>query len=541
MTGEPGAAPVVTVVPDETLASRVGEVRRSARTGLAGLAGAAASGLFGFLLTVVVTRGFGVSGAGGFYALIAIVTVAAAVCCLGADTGLLWALPRRGVSVGALLGVAMLPPLVLSLAVAAAGGAGAAGLAPHLLPGDTGLPLLRWAFGAVPAAVATSLLLSAVRSLYPIGRYVAVQFLLLPAGRLLVVGAAALAGGGVVAGAAGWLLPIAVAGLAGALLVARHIPGTGTHVDGPVRGWRDFWRFAAPRSVSAAIDSASMWVGVLLTAVLAGQAEAGVFAAVGRYVLAGQLAMQGLRVAVAPQLSRLLAAGQRAEAAAVHQHTTTWVLVLSWPVYLLLAFFAPAFLRLFGGGFVAGAHALTVLALAMLVNVGLGNVQTLLLMSGRSRWHLLAVSIGLTATVGGSIVLVPRYGALGAAVCWGTGIVLENVIAAFGARRAVGAPLLGGGPARAAGLVTVTVGAACLSMLAMAGRNVTGLLGTVLVLAALAAGLLSTRRGRGLLRAEVGALRGTSSSSRPAAGERSGRGQVAAGGAETIRNRRGRS
>ena len=52
-----------------------------------------------------------------------------------------------------------------------------------------------------------------------------------------------------------------------------------------------------------------------MTAALAGQADAGVFGAVGRYVLAGQLAMQGLRVAVTPQLSRLLGAGRRAEAA----------------------------------------------------------------------------------------------------------------------------------------------------------------------------------------------------------------------------------
>ena len=177
---------------------------------------------------------------------------------------------------------------------------------------------------------------------------------------------------------------------------------------------------------------------MLLTAALAGPADAGVFGAVGRYVLAGQLAMQGLRVAVSPQLSRLLGRGERAAAAAVHRQLTTWGLVLSWPVYLLLAVFALAFLQLFGPEFTAGVPAMTVLALAMLVNTGVGNVQSLLLMGGRSGLHLVATVAGLTVTVSLGLWLIPAHGATGAAVAWAAGIATENLAAAGFARSVVG-------------------------------------------------------------------------------------------------------
>jgi O-antigen/teichoic acid export membrane protein len=468
-----------------------------------GLAGAGVSGLFGLVLTVVVTRGYGTTGAGAFFALVGVVTVAGALCCLGADTGLVWALPRQRDAAAGILTVAVLPPLLAAAALTAAGLGLAPALAGYLLPaaGPTGVILLRCTVVALPVAVAMTLLLAAVRAVRPIGGYVAVQFLLLPISRPVLVGAAAAAGAGLVAAMLGWLLPLAFATIVCAALLVRPVRG-----GGGMRPWRRFWGFAGPRAASATIDASSMWVGVLLTTVLAGQAQAGVFGAVGRYVLAGQLAMQGLRVAVAPQLSALLGAGRTADAAAVHRQTTTWIIVLSWPVYGLLAVFGPGFLRLFGSGFGAGSAALTVLALAMLVNVGLGNVQTLLLMSGASRAHLAATVAGLAVTVAAGIALIPRYGALGAACAWAGGIVVENTIAATVARRVVGQPLLAGS-LRTAGGVAAVLAAVSAVAVPVAGRGVAGLFVALGALAVAGAVLLAVPDVRRRLRHTAATLR----------------------------------
>jgi O-antigen/teichoic acid export membrane protein len=495
---------------------------RGARSSLVGLAGAAVSGLFGFVLAVVLARGFGPAGSGAIFAAIGLLTVTAAICCLGADTGLVWALPRRlsgRTAVGApggLLTVALVPPMIISIFVAGAGWPAAGPLAEFFLPaaGPVGARLILVALIAVPVTVAMTILLSAVRAARPITSYATVQFVLLPVGRPILVGAVALASGGVVAATAGWALPAVAAVVACLLLIRRPLGLIDFGALRPAPGaWRPFWSFALPRAVSAAIDSGSMWVGVLLTAALASQADAGVFGGVGRYVLAGQLAMQGLRVAIAPQLSQLLGAGRDRDAAAVHRQATVWSILLCWPVYLLLAIFAPAFLALFGGGFVAGAGAMAILAGAMLVNVGLGTVQTVLLMSGRSRAHLVATAAGLACTVGFGLWWIPAGGLIGAAGAWAAGIVVENVVAAVAARAVIGPAVLSREALAAAGIVTAVVGSAGAGAVALGGRGLTGLLLAVALLVCTLGAALTRRRLRTLITAEVSVLRGAAESS----------------------------
>ncbi|NJP33831.1 lipopolysaccharide biosynthesis protein [Micromonospora thermarum] len=491
------------------------EIQRSARSGVAGLAGAAANGLFGFVLAVVITRGFGTAGSGLLFAAIGVVTVAAALCTLGAETGLIWTLPRRRMGprgdAARVLPVALLPPLAAGLVVGAVGMVASDALAPRLLDDSRtdGGALLAMTFAAVPVVVLMTLLLAALRCARSIRAYVLVQSILLPVARPLLVGAAVLVGGGLLAGMAAWLVPAGIVVLVCLALVAGPLGVRQGAVLRPDRGdWSTFWRFALPRAASAAIDAGSMWVGVLLTSVLAGPSDAGVFGAVGRYILAGQLALHGLRVAVSPQLSRLLSRGEQGAAAAVHRQLTAWGLVLSWPVYLLLAVFGLAFLELFGSGFTAGATAMTVLALAMLVNTGVGNVQSLLLMGGRSGLHLAATVAGLTVTVTLSTMLIPTYGATGAALGWAAGIVTENLTAVGFARAVVGQPLVDRGILRAAAATVTGVGTAAGAGVLVGGRGIAGLTVAVGVLAVGCVGLLTLPRVRHGIRAIMVQVRG---------------------------------
>lgn len=211
-------------------------------------------------------------------------------------------------------------------------------------------------------------------------------------------------------------------------------------------------------------------------------------------------------------MSRLLGRGERAAAAAVHRQLTIWALVLSWPVYLLLAVFGLAFLELFGPEFTAGATAMTVLALAMLVNTGVGNVQSLLLMGGRSGLHLTATVIGVVVTVSLGLWLIPGYGVTGAAVAWAAGIATENLIAFGCARSVLGQPLVDAALLRAAAGVVVGVGIAALVGVLAGGRGIPGLVVALSVLAAGCVGLLTVPDVRRFVRATMRQLRATSTS-----------------------------
>jgi O-antigen/teichoic acid export membrane protein len=190
-----------------------------------------------------------------------------------------------------------------------------------------------------------------------------------------------------------------------------------------------FWRFAAPRGFAGTFQVVVIWLDILLVGALISRHAAGVYSAVSKLALAGAYALEGTRLAIGPQLSALLARDQHDRAARLHQSATGWLVMASWPLYIVIAIFPAVVLGIFGHRYAPGATALVVLALAMLVNLGTGNVTVVLLMGGKSSlsaWNALAA---LIVNVALNLILLPRIGLEGAAIAWAASIVVENVAA----------------------------------------------------------------------------------------------------------------
>jgi O-antigen/teichoic acid export membrane protein len=181
-----------------------------------------------------------------------------------------------------------------------------------------------------------------------------------------------------------------------------------------------------------------MHAGIVLVSALAGVADAGVYNAALRVALAGTLALQALRIAIAPTLARLLALGDTSGVEHLHRTASIWITVVSFPLYLVFTVWPGEVLALFGPGFHAGGPALAILAAGTLVNLATGPVSTLLLMSGRSTLTLAVTATSLTCGVALAVVLIPRYGVLGAALAKAAAVVGENVAVTLIVRRSVG-------------------------------------------------------------------------------------------------------
>ena len=63
----------------------------------------------------------------------------------------------------------------------------------------------------------------------------------------------------------------------------------------------------------------------------------------------------------------------------------------------------------------------------MLVATGIGPVDMVLLMGGRSFWNLFNVIVALALNIGISLVLIPRIGITGAAIAWAGSILINNI------------------------------------------------------------------------------------------------------------------
>ncbi len=212
-----------------------------------------------------------------------------------------------------------------------------------------------------------------------------------------------------------------------------------------------------------------LWLDILIVGAILGSYDAGVYAAVSRLAMIGTFALEGTRLAIAPRLSGRLARREHPHAADLYQSATRLLILASWPVYLLFAIYPTVTLGIFGPRYTAGAVALVIIALAMLVNTGTGNVTVVLLMGGKSSWNVVNTMAALFVNVTLNLLLLPRIGIAGAAVAWAASIVVDNLAAVLEVWWIFGIAPAG----RGYGLV-VAVASGCFGVAGLAIRSALG-------------------------------------------------------------------
>jgi O-antigen/teichoic acid export membrane protein len=259
-----------------------------------------------------------------------------------------------------------------------------------------------------------------------------------------------------------------------------------------------FWAFTAPRALAAVAQIVLQRLDIVLVAVISGPAQAAVYAAATRFLVAGQLANAALIQAAQPQLSHLFGIGDRAAVGAVYQATTAWLIVLTWPLYLLSALFGPQLLAVFGPSYQDGATVVVILALAMLLATACGQVDLVLITAGRSRWSLFNGLLAVLVNVAVDVALIPRAGITGAAIGWAAALAVSNLVPLVQVAWVARVHPFGRGPAAA---IAVTAVAFC--AVPLAARTVLGP-GLAASLAGVAAGTVLAVAGlwccRGALR-----------------------------------------
>jgi O-antigen/teichoic acid export membrane protein len=189
----------------------------------------------------------------------------------------------------------------------------------------------------------------------------------------------------------------------------------------------EFWTFTAPRGLTGVFQVTIIWVGTLMVGNLRSTADASVYTASTRYLVAGSVVNLAIIQVIGPKLAELLSGNHSARARNVYQVATSWLMTLAWPMYLTLALFAPVLLRVFGHKFAPGASSLVILSVAMVVATGIGPVDMVLLMGGGSFWNLFNVVVALILNIALSLALIPQIGIAGAAVAWAAAILFNNV------------------------------------------------------------------------------------------------------------------
>lgn len=166
--------------------------------------------------------------------------------------------------------------------------------------------------------------------------------------------------------------------------------------------------------------------------------EVGVYSVAAAVVAYVPLVLGSVNQIFAPTIAELHARGERALLARLFQSLTKWVTGITLPLVVVIVAFARPMMRIFGPAFESGWLVLIVGTLGQLVNCGVGSVGYLLLMSGHEK-RLVRVQMAMTVVmVALCAALVPKWGAVGAAVAAAVTNVGMNLWNLWEVRRTLG-------------------------------------------------------------------------------------------------------
>ena len=253
-----------------------------------------------------------------------------------------------------------------------------------------------------------------------------IQQLIRPGLFLLFVGICYVLGAGIIGAIAAYALAMFLAGLAGLYYLRKLFPPLFDRRAGTKFETKALFGVSVPMSITQGAQYLNNWSAILILGAFAAGAPVGVFNAAARtatFLTAVRFAFSGI---FSPIISGLHARQDTEEMGRLYKDVSRWIFTGAFVLFLIIVVFAPQVMAVFGEGFREGVVALIIVAVAQLYSSSVGPAPRMLAMTGNQNYAMIATTIAAATGVVVSLVLVPRFGLIGAAIGMGTAIVTEN-------------------------------------------------------------------------------------------------------------------
>jgi O-antigen/teichoic acid export membrane protein len=227
------------------------------------------------------------------------------------------------------------------------------------------------------------------------------------------------------------MLASALAGIGVTLILAyftlRVLP-KGLSGTTPNREPRMILSFSIPVWMSNVVTTLGHTVQITLLGALSTSSAVGIFAIAGNVTMLGTMFHTAVVTSSMPLFARLQDVKDRVAIEHLYRTTSKWTLAANLPLFLFLVLFPSQTLAVFGSEFREGSVALSIMAWGGLVNAATGTSGVLLDMSGHTRLKLLNSTVAVGSGIGLSVVLIPPFGLVGAAVASAAPLIIVNLM-----------------------------------------------------------------------------------------------------------------
>lgn len=392
-----------------------------------------------FLAQLLIARYLGPINYGAVSIGLKVMTAGSIVVLIGLDSGIGRYLPRYDTPAerrGVLLSAFQLALPVAAL-VAGVVFVSADWIATAVFHDASITPVLRVFSIALPFAAFVRLTVGSVQGMQQSFPKVVIQQFTIPIVRFLLIAGVLAFGLGAVAAAWAYGIAYVVAGVLGLYYLHRHTPLF--ERTEPVLMRRELLAFSAPLMITAAMLQILSHIDTFFLGYFASTRAVGIYNVV--YPLAQLLTvvLSAFGFMIMPAISSLDADESAGEMRRTYQVAAKWVLLATLPVFLVVALFPEMVIKLtFGREYVPGALALSVLSVGFFTHAIVGPNGNTLTSVGRTRvimYDNVAVAV---ANVALNLLLIPRYGLLGAAIATSLSYGLLNFLYTYQLYRETG-------------------------------------------------------------------------------------------------------
>lgn len=390
-----------------------------------------------FILSLVLARTLGIEGTGIYYLAFTLATIGATVGKVGLDTLLIRFIAKNAIinKWGVVKGIynkaiklAFFASLATSIAVYLASDQAAQNIfnAPQLVE-----PLQLMAISILPTTL-FMLHASALQGIKRVAMSVSVLSLFAPLCTIIFIP---------------FMVPsFGINGAALSYIIAAFI----TLIIGVF-----FWHFSTPElrkcSPSIKIESFSsclpsyFWIGIfqqlnlwmptLILGALSTEIEVGLYSVASRIAMITLFVMFAVNTIAAPKFAEYYSDSDFISLEKFAQRATLILVLGAGAVFSAFSIFSVDLLSLFGPEFVAGRAVLIVISLGLFLATSSGSVGHILLMCGGERSLRFSVAMAISSNVVVSLLLVPRWGALGAAFSALVSYLVQSILSAHAVHR----------------------------------------------------------------------------------------------------------
>lgn len=190
----------------------------------------------------------------------------------------------------------------------------------------------------------------------------------------------------------------------------------------------DWLRSAIPFLLLSGIQAGNNQIGIIILGGFVDASDVGIYSVALKVSGLLSFFLLAFNTILAPNVASLYSTGDLNRLQILTTKSSWGILLLTLPLALLLVVFGGYILSIFGAEFVAGYDFLIILIIGQVFNAAMGSVGLLLTMTRHEKDALAGILAGFIINVALCLVLIPLYGALGAAISTTLNTFIWNLI-----------------------------------------------------------------------------------------------------------------